>query len=205
MNNRQKVNQAIYMIMGANVGTSITSTIVAFGNSAEKEEFARAMASAVVLAAFNWMTVFVLLPIEALTAALTSSGEGFLEWLTGLCTQGLNDDSEGGSSGGSGGLDVITDPFSNLILNADKDGLGNQDFNGTFVAYCKTRASDLPDVEDIDLYCRQNSCEWPDCNYSDQCYTYTPECDEDCYLGNRTIEETFYFKYGKFDIGLVLV
>ena len=34
------------MIMGANVGTSITSTIVAFGNSAEKEEFARAMASA---------------------------------------------------------------------------------------------------------------------------------------------------------------
>ena len=108
------------MIMGANVGTSITSTIVAFGNAAEKEEFARAMASAVVLAAFNWMTVFVLLPIEALTSALTSSGEGFLEWLTGLCTQGLTDDSEGGSSGGSGGLDVITDPFSNLILNADK-------------------------------------------------------------------------------------
>ena len=91
------------MIMGANVGTSITSTIVAFGNSAEKEEFARAMASAVVLAAFNWMTVFVLLPVEALTSALTSSNEGFLEWLTGLCTQGLSDESEGGSSGGSGG------------------------------------------------------------------------------------------------------
>ena len=190
------------MIMGANVGTSITSTIVAFGNSAEKTEFARAMASAVVLAAFNWMTVFVLLPVEALTSALTSSNEGFLEWLTGLCTQGLSDDSEGGSSGGSGGLDVITDPFSNLILNADKGGLGDQDFNGTFVAYCKTRASELPNVEDteaaVELYCAENSCEWPDCNYLNECYVYTPESGEDCFLGNRTVEETFYFKYGKF-------
>ena len=190
------------MIMGANVGTSITSTIVAFGNSAEKEEFAPAMASAVVLAAFNWMTVFVLLPIEAITSASTSSGEGFLEWLTGLCTQGLSDDSEGGEGGGSGGLDVITDPFSNLILNADKSGLGDQDFNGTFVAYCKNRAHKLLDVEDIDpaveLYCAENSCEWPNCDYKTECYVYTPESGEDCYLGERTVEETFYYKYGKF-------
>ena len=181
--------------MGANVGTSITSTIVSFGNSAEKEEFARAMASAVVLAAFNWMTIFVLLPLEALT--------GFLEWLTGLCTQGLSDDSEGGTSGGYGGIKVITKPFANLILNADKDGLGDQDFNGTFVAYCKTRASKfIEDVEDteaaVELYCAQNSCEWPHCNYLNECYMYSPESGEDCYLGNRTVEETFYFKYGKF-------
>ena len=93
-------------------------------------------------------------------------------------------------------MDVITDPFSNLILNADKGGLGDQDFNGTFVAYCKNRASDLPDVEDAEVYCRQNNCEWPDCNYETECYVYTPECGEDCYLGNRTVEETFYFKYG---------
>ena len=108
------------MIMGANVGTSITSTIVAFGNSAEKEEFARAMASAVVLAAKNWMTVFVLLPIEMVTSGLTSTGEGFLEWLTGVCTQGLSDDSEGGSGGDSAGLKAITKPFANLIINVDK-------------------------------------------------------------------------------------
>ena len=108
------------MIMGANVGTSITSTIVAFGNSAEKEEFARAMASAVVLAAKNWMTVFVLLPLEMLTSGLNPSGEGFLEWLTGVCTQGLSDDSEGGSSGDSAGLKAITKPFANLIINVDK-------------------------------------------------------------------------------------
>ena len=108
------------MIMGANVGTSITSTKVAFGNSAEKEEFARAMASAVVLAAKNWMTVFVLLPLEMLTSGLNPSGEGFLEWLTGVCTQGLSDDSEGGSSGDSAGLKAITKPFANLIINVDK-------------------------------------------------------------------------------------
>ena len=58
------VDQAIYMVMGnikplssslivfflylqvclgANIGTSVTSTLVAFGNAAEKDEFARAM------------------------------------------------------------------------------------------------------------------------------------------------------------------
>ena len=63
------VDQAIYMVMGnikrlssslivfsysyaylgANIGTSVTSTLVAFGNAAEKDEFARAMTRVVKL------------------------------------------------------------------------------------------------------------------------------------------------------------
>ena len=92
-------------------------------------------------------------------------------------------------------------------IDPGKAGLGSQDFNGTFVAYCKTRAGDLPDVniEDTEAYCAQSNCLWPECNFSDQCYVYTPDCDEDCYLGNKTIQETFYFKYGKLSTGLVPV
>jgi len=38
--------------------------LVAFGNAGEKKEFGRAIASAVVLSAFNLLTACVLLPIE---------------------------------------------------------------------------------------------------------------------------------------------
>ena len=109
------------MVMGANVGTSITSTLVAFGNSAEKEEFARAMSSAVVLAAFNWLTVFVLLPTETIVRSATGGpgvGEGFLEWLTGVCTQGLSDESEGGDD-----LDFfskVTGPLHDVMIKVNK-------------------------------------------------------------------------------------
>ena len=116
------LNQGIFMVMGANVGTSITSTLVAFGNSAEKDEFARAMSSAVVLAAFNWLTVFILLPLETIVRSATGGpeggGEGFLEWLTGVCTKGLSDDSEGGDD-----LDFfskVTGPLHDVMIKVNK-------------------------------------------------------------------------------------
>ena len=50
--------------MGCNVGTSITSTLVAFGNATQRAEFGRAIASAVVLSMYNLLTAVVLLPLE---------------------------------------------------------------------------------------------------------------------------------------------
>ena len=40
--------QAIPLVMGANVGTSVTSTIVALGQSGNPDEFRRAFAAATV-------------------------------------------------------------------------------------------------------------------------------------------------------------
>ena len=51
--------------MGANIGTSVTSTIVAFGQALDPAEFRRAFAAATVHDMFNFATVLVLLPIEA--------------------------------------------------------------------------------------------------------------------------------------------
>lgn len=50
--------------MGANIGTSVTNTIVALGHVTEKEDFRRAFAGATVHDFFNWLSVLVLLPIE---------------------------------------------------------------------------------------------------------------------------------------------
>ena len=58
------VEQAIPLIMGANVGTSVTSTIVALGHTSDRSEFRRAFAAATVHDMFNFLSVAIFLPIE---------------------------------------------------------------------------------------------------------------------------------------------
>lgn len=53
--------------MGANIGTSVTNTIVSMGQIANKDDFRRAFAGATVHDMFNWLTVIILLPIEVIT------------------------------------------------------------------------------------------------------------------------------------------
>ncbi|CAN0604215.1 unnamed protein product [Ectocarpus sp. 12 AP-2014] len=52
------------MIMGANIGTSITNTIVSLGHVREKKEFARAFSAATVHDFFNLLSVVIFLPLE---------------------------------------------------------------------------------------------------------------------------------------------
>ncbi len=65
---------AIPMIMGANIGTSVTSTIVALGHIPKKSEFQKAISSATVHDFFNLMVVAILFPIEYFTGALSATG-----------------------------------------------------------------------------------------------------------------------------------
>ena len=58
---------AIPMIMGANIGTSLTSTLVSLGQVSDKAQFERAFAGATVHDCFNWLTVSVLLALETST------------------------------------------------------------------------------------------------------------------------------------------
>jgi sodium-dependent phosphate cotransporter len=58
------VAQAIPLVMGANVGTTVTNTLVSLGHLSRRDEFRRAFAGAVVHDIFNLLTVAVLFPIE---------------------------------------------------------------------------------------------------------------------------------------------
>ncbi len=58
------VSVAVPMIMGANIGTSITNTIVSLGHVREKKEFARAFSAATVHDFFNLLSVVIFLPLE---------------------------------------------------------------------------------------------------------------------------------------------
>ncbi|VEU41439.1 unnamed protein product [Pseudo-nitzschia multistriata] len=73
------VNQGIYMIMGANIGTSVTNTIVAMGQMGDGDQLERAFAGATVHDMFNFLTVAIFFPVELIT--------GYLNWLTGLCVR----------------------------------------------------------------------------------------------------------------------
>lgn len=64
------VKHAIPVVMGANIGTSVTNTIVSLGQVTKKNEFRRAFAGATVHDMFNWLTVLVFLPLAAATGSV---------------------------------------------------------------------------------------------------------------------------------------
>jgi solute carrier family 34 (sodium-dependent phosphate cotransporter) len=72
------VSLAVPMIMGANIGTTVTNTLASLGNIRRSEEFRRGFAAATVHDFFNVLAVAVLLPLELLTGFLTEAAE----WLT---------------------------------------------------------------------------------------------------------------------------
>ena len=64
---------AVPMIMGANIGTTVTATIVSLAHMGRREEFERAFPVAICHDIFNYLSVLVLLPIEIATGFLRST------------------------------------------------------------------------------------------------------------------------------------
>jgi len=60
------VTTAVPMVMGANVGTTITNTLVSLGHIAERDEFRRAFAAATVHDFFNLLSIVIFLPLDIL-------------------------------------------------------------------------------------------------------------------------------------------
>ncbi len=71
------VGSAIPMIMGANIGTTVTNTLVSLGCMSRTEDFRRAFAAATVHDFFNLLTAAILLPVELATGYLEKTA-GFL-------------------------------------------------------------------------------------------------------------------------------
>ena len=65
------LDAAVPMIMGANIGTTITNTIVSLGQINHKKSFARALEAATVHDFFNFLAVLIFLPLELTTHLLS--------------------------------------------------------------------------------------------------------------------------------------
>ena len=75
------VEGAIPIIMGANIGTSTTNTLVSLAHVTRREEFRRAFAGATVHDFFNWLTVLILFPLELATGLLSVASESLTKLL----------------------------------------------------------------------------------------------------------------------------
>ena len=72
------VKQAIYLVMGANVGTSVTSMIVSLAHMGDGAELERAFSGASLLLVFNVSTVVILFPLELITGYLFELSKAML-------------------------------------------------------------------------------------------------------------------------------
>jgi len=103
------VKIGIYMVMGANIGTSVTNTIVAMGHLGDGDELERAFAGATCHDMFNFLAVGVLFPVELIT--------GYLRHLTGAM---IPKERDGAGDKWEGPVKKIVSPLSNVIIKANK-------------------------------------------------------------------------------------
>ncbi len=78
-----KLDDAVPMIMGANIGTTVTNTLVSLGHVRHSAEFKRAFSAATVHDFFNLIAVGLLLPLELATGMLSNFAESISEQLLG--------------------------------------------------------------------------------------------------------------------------
>lgn len=98
------VATAVPMVMGANIGTTITNTIVSLGHVNNKDEFKRAFSAATVHDFFNVISVVVFLPLEIMFHPLEKMGA----WMANLLV--------GGGSYSMKGLNFVK-PATKPLLN----------------------------------------------------------------------------------------
>lgn len=104
------LDMAIPMVMGANVGTSVTNTLVSLGHARQRDDFERAFAGATVHDAFNLLAVAVLLPLEL--------AFGLIERVSGALVAPLT--AMGGADFGSP-LAAAISPAAKMLVQVDKD------------------------------------------------------------------------------------
>ena len=76
-------DEAVPMIMGANLGTTVTNTLASLGHTRRDLEFRRAFAAATVHDFFNILAVIVFLPLELATGYLSSTAGWITEQVIG--------------------------------------------------------------------------------------------------------------------------
>ncbi|KAK3752145.1 hypothetical protein QZH41_018504, partial [Actinostola sp. cb2023] len=106
-----EVKPAIPIVMGANIGTSVTSTIVSLAQAGDRNEFRRAFAGAVVHDVFNCLSVLVFLPVEVVFHYLYHVTNQLINVLK--ITPDTNANREL--------LRKITNPLTNLVIQLNTD------------------------------------------------------------------------------------
>jgi len=131
------VGKGIPIVMGANIGTSVTNTVVALTLSMDREEFRKAFSGATVHDCFNILSTLVFLTIEVIT--------GYLQALTGAV---VNSIPEIAGEGAPKFLGTITGPIADNMLFVNESVPKNIATNTSMEEYNSV----------IKLWCEKASC-----------------------------------------------
>ncbi|XP_077485274.1 sodium-dependent phosphate transport protein 2B-like [Amblyomma americanum] len=126
------VRSAVPIIMGANIGTSVTNTMISLMHIKRRDEFRRGFAAATVHDVFNWLTVLVLLPCEVAFNVLEKLSDSFVH----VIDKGQRLESRNY-------LNILTKPFAKIIVQLDdkvtKEIAMGLETNGTILKQCCER------------------------------------------------------------------
>lgn len=104
--NALSIGNAIPIVMGANIGTSVTNTLVSLGHISRGDEFKRAFAASIVHDFFNIIAVLIIFPIQYFTNVLGIMSEFLSESFSHI-----------GGMQAISPIKVITQPLVTLITN----------------------------------------------------------------------------------------
>jgi len=102
---------AVPMVMGANIGTSVTNTIVSLAHARRSDEFRLAFTAATMHDFFNIIAVAILLPIELTTHVLQRTAERMSELLPGGSDATFNSPIKGAVGWGAKQIARVIEPL----------------------------------------------------------------------------------------------
>lgn len=113
---------AVPMVMGANIGTTITSTLAALASIRRSEEFRRAFSAATIHDFFNLFGVVILLPLELTTGVLSRAAAALTEVFRDTSISGSTS-TTGDGSAIRDAVQVPVDWIERLIGNVPGHGI----------------------------------------------------------------------------------
>ena len=149
--NELSVNSAVFMVMGSNIGTSVTNTIVAMGHFANKDDLRRGFSAATVHDSFNLLSVAVFVPLNWIYP--------FFEKMTYEMVKDI-DKCEGDNCNSQQFLKPYISPYSKGIANYNKD-VARYISQGYCIGMCDYKVKHLDEISK--MVCEQtpagaNSC-----------------------------------------------
>ena len=125
------LEQGIYMMMGANIGTTVTNAMVAVGQIGDADQLERAFAGATVHDIYNYMSVVIMLPLELAT--------GFLRRTSGAMVKNASSKEGSGETTWEGPIKKYVSPIGERVIKSNSklilavgDGSGTCEDGGGF-------------------------------------------------------------------------
>ncbi len=127
------VSAAVPMIMGANIGTTVTNTIVSLAHLRQSDEFKRAFTAATMHDFFNVIAVAVLLPLELATEFLSTSAKNIAEFISGSTGATFDSPIKGAVKWGGGKVEGLIEGVLDGVASGDVIAVVEMVFGVAFI------------------------------------------------------------------------